>query len=83
MNASRNTSESPERTTSATLASRPWRGPHTCVLGTDKGHLVGVRLEADEATLSVHWLVRVRMEGIEPGREIRDHEADTGPQNVL
>lgn len=50
----------------------PRKGPRTCVLGTDKGHLVGVRLEADEATLSVHWFVCVWMEGVEPGREIRD-----------
>ena len=44
-------------------------GYHTCVLGTDKGHFVGVRLEADEATLSVHWLVCFWVEGVEPGWE--------------
>lgn len=38
----------------------------TCVLGTDEGHLISVRLEADESTFSVHGLPGVRMEGIEP-----------------
>lgn len=43
----------------------------TCVLGADEGHLVGVGLQADEATLPVHGLVGVRMEGVEPGRVMR------------
>lgn len=38
----------------------------TCVLSTDKGHLVGVGLEADEAALSVQGFVCVGMEGVEP-----------------
>ena len=43
------------------------RRPRTCVLGADEGHLVGVGLQADEAALPVHGLVRVRVEGVEPG----------------
>lgn len=37
----------------------------TCVLGTDEGHLIGVRFEADESTLPVHGLPGIRMEGVE------------------
>lgn len=42
-------------------------GEGTCVLRTDEGHLVGVRLQADEAAFPVHRLPRVRVEGVEPG----------------
>lgn len=38
----------------------------TCVLGTDEGHLVSVRFEADESTLPVHGLPGIRVEGVEP-----------------
>lgn len=38
----------------------------TCVLGTDEGHLVSVRFEADESTFPVHGLPGIRVEGIEP-----------------
>lgn len=38
----------------------------TCVLGTDEGHLISVRFEADESTFSVHGLPGVWMESIEP-----------------
>lgn len=41
----------------------------TCVLGADKGHLVGVGFQPDEATLPVHGLPCVRVEGIEPAWE--------------
>lgn len=42
------------------------QGRGTCVLGADKGHLVGIGLEADEATLPVHGSACVRVEGVEP-----------------
>lgn len=51
------------------------RARSTCVLGADEGHLVGVRLEADEATLPVHGLPCVWVEGVEPGRASRIGEA--------
>lgn len=38
----------------------------TCVLGTDEGHLISVRFEADESTFPVHGLPGIRMEGVEP-----------------
>lgn len=61
-----------ERSTSRDTSITERRGPcaaaeGTCVLRADEGHLVGVRLQADEATLPVHRLPRVRVEGVEPG----------------
>lgn len=49
-------------------SSFPQRGYQvcTCVLGTDEGHLISVRFEADESTFSVHGLPSVRMKGVEP-----------------
>lgn len=42
------------------------QGRGTCVLGADEGHLVGIGLEADEATLPVHGSACVQVEGVEP-----------------
>lgn len=51
----------------------------TCVLRADEGHLVGVGLQADEAALPVHRLVRVRVEGVEPAREGQVSAGPRGP----
>lgn len=38
----------------------------TRVLCDDEGHSVGALLQSDEATLPVKWLLRLRVEGVEP-----------------
>lgn len=46
----------------------------TWVLRDDEGHSVGPRLHPDEATLPVHWLLRLCVGGTEPVNSERSHE---------